>query len=576
MVAAAAPSPPTAPRGAWATTAALKPEPIGASPMSRSGASTTGSFEVGGATARVSAPCGRARGARARVVVGDRARDVLDRRRRVRRDDDVDGRAGLATESELELHALPSGCDGHGEAAAAEHDPGAGRHGRAHAGVERSRRRRRERAPRCRSSRSGRRPSSPPSSTPNAACVFEMRMLSSTRGTSWRGVPRRAPAPGSRPSRPRPDAGSRVPSSKHEDRGGRGVRAERCGSRDGGGRRRQRDRRRRRRRRRRRERRRHPCRRPPTGTDETTPELERADGMNRSLAGRTVAGERRQRGRLDAPRAPRIARRACRSARASNGSRPCLHVDRVAARRSGRASCARGARGPRPTRRRARAGPDERAARAGRPTARARAARRARSPAGPNRATCTERMPKLALPSVTPVRPCSTSCTSAEDHEEAPGSTATSTSGSASVAGGIAAASPPAPAIAASEHGDADRRPGARARPRRARRARRPPRVDRRAPGRGRAPRRTRGRAVRRRRGPGSARRRRRIVTLTSLLGWKGPAATQSDRARTVDGEGSPSPTQQRSRRAEARSRPRATPSLRTRCGCGPAASSRS
>ena len=43
--------------GAWATTATLKPEPIGASPMSRSGSSTTGSVDVGGATASVSVEC---------------------------------------------------------------------------------------------------------------------------------------------------------------------------------------------------------------------------------------------------------------------------------------------------------------------------------------------------------------------------------------------------------------------------------------------------------------------------------------------------------------------------------------
>ena len=40
-------------RGAWATTAALNPDPMGASPMSTCGSSITGSLEVGAATARV-------------------------------------------------------------------------------------------------------------------------------------------------------------------------------------------------------------------------------------------------------------------------------------------------------------------------------------------------------------------------------------------------------------------------------------------------------------------------------------------------------------------------------------------
>ena len=161
----------------------------------------------------------------------------------------------------------------------------------------------------------------------------------------------------------------------------------------------------------------------------TTPALKRAAGMNVSSAGsRSDASEGRR--AADASGAA-SRRRACRSAFASNGSRP-LRTS-IAQHRPMRSSQLRPlASGSQVEEANSTTGPTNRSTTHAPQSTSTRSTMR-QKPAGPKVATCTDRMPKLALPSVTPRRPWRMSCTSPKAVRST-SLTATSTSGKTSAA----------------------------------------------------------------------------------------------------------------------------------------------
>ena len=493
-------------RAVSATTAALKPDPIGASPMRESAGSTTGSFEVGGATASVSAPvdtgspdaagsfCAMAAATSPTVAVASAVITMSTGPPLARRSPSL-SLIPVMLRSTVNRRppsrtALPTGSS------------------------------MRSPAPSDRSAPPGSSTTVPffearsatqnrPSVTPNSAWVFEMRMLSSVSGTSTAGGalrPRRAcdrdigGRTAEEPPRRRRDRGA-VVEAEHERTGGPMARtrrastpaaaelpvpaAPRCRRRGGG------------------EHGRLPLPEPGRHHGGTRPRrrdegvLVRAHGRWRATA---APGWRRPAGAL-------ASRRACRSARASNGSRPTRtssakhppirssqlrprcsgsqpdDANSTAGPTNGRSTCAAHSTSTRSVIRQKPAGPNP-ATRDGADAERRLAEGAARAAVQHQLGEAERRQEHLA---------------DGDEHEgERDGARGHGADRIARVRDG-----------GQQQRGadDAGEREHA---PRRRRRARRPPIVDRPAPGPAPALRRTPGRADRRRRGPGSARRRRR------------------------------------------------------------------